>query len=82
MAPAALRTERSVAGDTALWQLEGNQFGRMPGRCCFNGVPLEEMVAVPGTVPIKNGHVRPTDAPGFGFEVTKDWVEERTVSNG
>ncbi|TVR74230.1 MAG: hypothetical protein EA415_06220 [Sphaerobacteraceae bacterium] len=41
------------------------------------GVPLEEMVAIPGTVPIKNGHVRPTDAPGFGFEVTKEWVEER-----
>ena len=43
------------------------------------GVPLEEMVALPGTVPIKNGHVRPTDAPGFGLEVTKDWLESRSL---
>jgi L-rhamnonate dehydratase len=43
------------------------------------GVPLEEMVALPGTVPIKDGHVRPTDAPGFGIEVTKDWLEAVAV---
>jgi L-rhamnonate dehydratase len=43
------------------------------------GVPLEEMVALPGTVPIRNGRVRPTDAPGFGIEVTQDWLEERVV---
>lgn len=41
------------------------------------GVPLEEMVVLPGTVPISNGVVRPTDAPGFGIEVTRDWLEER-----
>lgn len=41
------------------------------------GVPLEEMIALPGTVPIKNGYVRPTEAPGFGIEVTKEWLEER-----
>lgn len=39
------------------------------------GVPLEEMVTLPGTVPIRDGTVRPTDAPGFGLEVTKDWLE-------
>jgi L-rhamnonate dehydratase len=43
------------------------------------GVPLEEMVALPGTVPIKNGYVRPTDAPGFGIEVTKEWLESATL---
>jgi len=41
------------------------------------GVPLSEMVTVPGTVPIKDGWVRPTDAPGFGLEVTPAWLEER-----
>lgn len=41
------------------------------------GVPLEEMVVLPGTVPIKDGFVRPTDAPGFGIEVTPDWLESR-----
>ncbi len=43
------------------------------------GVPLEEMVAVPGTVPIRNGYVKPTDAPGFGFEVTREWLEQVAV---
>ena len=43
------------------------------------GVPLEELVALPGTVPIRNGHVRPSDAPGFGFEITKEWLETRAV---
>lgn len=43
------------------------------------GVPLEEMVALPGTVPIKDGYVRPTDAPGFGIEVTKEWLERVAV---
>ncbi len=43
------------------------------------GVPLEEMVALPGTVAIKDGFVRPTDAPGFGIEVTKEWLESRTA---
>jgi len=40
------------------------------------GVPLAEMSALPGTVAIKDGFVRPTDAPGFGLEVTLDWLEE------
>ena len=43
------------------------------------GVPLEEMVTVPGTAPIRNGRVRPTDAPGFGLEVTREWLEGRAV---
>ena len=43
------------------------------------GVPLEELVALPGTVPIKDGYVKPTDAPGFGIEVTKDWLERVAV---
>jgi L-alanine-DL-glutamate epimerase-like enolase superfamily enzyme len=42
-------------------------------------VPLEELVALPGTVPIRNGRVRPTDAPGFGIEVTREWLERRAV---
>jgi L-rhamnonate dehydratase len=43
------------------------------------GVPLAEMVALPGTVPITDGYVRPTDAPGFGLEITKDWLESKAV---
>ncbi|MFN8524627.1 MAG: enolase C-terminal domain-like protein [Chloroflexota bacterium] len=43
------------------------------------GVPLEELISLPGTVAIKNGRVRPTDAPGFGIEVTREWLESRSV---
>jgi L-rhamnonate dehydratase len=43
------------------------------------GVPLEEMVTLPGTVPIKDGYVAPSDAPGFGLEVTLDWLEGTPV---
>ena len=43
------------------------------------GVPLEEMVVLPGPSVIKNGKVRPSDAPGFGIEVTQQWLEERAL---
>lgn len=43
------------------------------------GVPLEEMTLLPGTPAIREGHVRPSDAPGFGLEITKEWIEERAV---
>jgi L-rhamnonate dehydratase len=39
------------------------------------GVPLAETNTLPGTAIIKDGFVRPTDAPGFGIEVTKEWLE-------
>ena len=43
------------------------------------GVPLEEMVYVPGTPPIRDGYLIPSDVPGFGIEATLDWLEDRTV---
>lgn len=43
------------------------------------GVPLEDMVVLPGTPVIKDGYLTPSDAPGFGIEVTMDWLEERAV---
>jgi L-rhamnonate dehydratase len=46
------------------------------------GVPLEEMVALPGTPAIKGGYLIPSDAPGFGLEVTKDWLEAAAASGG
>ena len=41
------------------------------------GVPLEEMVRLPGTPVVENGFVVPSDAPGFGLEITGEWLEER-----
>ena len=43
------------------------------------GVPLEEMVTLPGTPAIKGGYLTPSDAPGFGLEITTEWLESRTV---
>jgi L-rhamnonate dehydratase len=43
------------------------------------GVPLEEMRVLPGTPVIEEGYLVPSDAPGFGIEVTREWLEERTV---
>ena len=41
------------------------------------GVPLKEMTVLPGTPTIENGYVKPSDAPGFGIEVSLDWLENR-----
>jgi L-rhamnonate dehydratase len=43
------------------------------------GVPLEERVVLPGTPVIKDGYLTPSDAPGFGIEVTLDWLESKVV---
>jgi L-rhamnonate dehydratase len=39
------------------------------------GVPLDEMVRLPGTAVIRDGYLVPSDAPGFGLEVTREWLE-------
>ncbi|MBX3014260.1 MAG: hypothetical protein KF832_22245 [Caldilineaceae bacterium] len=43
------------------------------------GVPLAEMTLLPGTPAIKDGYLVPSDAPGFGLEITQAWLEERTL---
>jgi len=43
------------------------------------GVPLEEMVRLPGTPVIKDGYVKPSDAPGFGLEIDEAWLESVAV---
>lgn len=43
------------------------------------GVPLSERVVLPGTPPIENGYVVPSDAPGFGFDFDLAWVEARAL---
>ena len=39
------------------------------------GVPLEEMVKLPGTAVIQEGYLVPSDAPGFGLEIDQEWIE-------
>ena len=43
------------------------------------GVPLAEMSRLPGTPAIVDGHVIPSNAPGFGLEITAEWLEQVTV---
>ena len=43
------------------------------------GVPLEEMVHLPGTPIIKDGYLVPSDAPGFGLEITTAWLEQVAI---
>ena len=40
---------------------------------------VAEMVLLPGTAVIKDGYLVPSDAPGFGLEVTKEWLEAAAV---
>lgn len=39
------------------------------------GVPLAEMTRLPGTPAIENGYLVPSNAPGFGLEITHEWIE-------
>ena len=39
---------------------------------------LEEMTVLPGTAVIRDGRVRPSDAPGLGLDIDKEWLESRT----
>ncbi|MEM7536172.1 MAG: enolase C-terminal domain-like protein [Chloroflexota bacterium] len=43
------------------------------------GVPLAEMIKIPGTGVIENGYVKPSDAPGFGMEIDEAWIEQVMV---
>ena len=45
------------------------------------GIPLEELVVLPGTPVIKDGYLIPSNAPGFGFEFDLDWIEQRATSS-
>jgi L-rhamnonate dehydratase len=39
------------------------------------GIPLERMIAIPGTPVPRNGTIQPSDAPGFGMEIDLAWIE-------
>ena len=38
------------------------------------GVPLEEVWPIPGLAVPENGHIRPSDAPGWGMEIDEEWI--------
>ena len=38
------------------------------------GIPLEEMVRIPGLTVPRDGCLIPSDAPGFGMEIKEEWI--------
>ena len=38
-----------------------------------------ETVVLPGTAVPRDGYLVPSDAPGFGLEVTLDWLERVAI---
>ena len=46
-------------------------WGERSGGVSPPGVPLAEMVTLPGTAVIEDGYLVPSDAPGFGIEVDR-----------
>ncbi|WP_173934443.1 enolase C-terminal domain-like protein [Chelativorans sp. Marseille-P2723] len=45
------------------------------------GVPLAEVSRIPGVAVPENGKVRPSDAPGFGMDIPKEWIRPVKVLN-
>lgn len=43
------------------------------------GVPLSDMVELPGTAVIEDGCLVPSDAPGFGIEADRTWLDRVAV---
>lgn len=39
------------------------------------GVPLEEVVSIPGMALPREGRITPNDAPGFGIEIEEAWIK-------
>jgi L-rhamnonate dehydratase len=66
-------------GQHVSYAMPAIQWGERSEGVAPPGVPLEEKVVLPGTPVIKDGYLVPSDAPGFGIEVTKEWLEDRKV---
>jgi L-rhamnonate dehydratase len=43
------------------------------------GVPLQERVVLPGTPVIEGGYLVPSEAPGFGFDFSLEWLQARAT---
>ena len=55
----------------------GTTWGERSDGVAAPGVPLEDMVRLPGTAVIRNGYLVPNDQPGFGIEIDLEWIAER-----
>ena len=53
--------------------------GERSGGVSSPGVKLENGVAIPGTAVVRGGNLIPSDAPGFGIEVNKKWLDAISI---
>jgi L-rhamnonate dehydratase len=51
-------------------------WGECSGGVSAPGVPMSEATHIPGTAVPKDGYLVPSDAPGFGIEITKAQLEK------
>ena len=75
-----LGTSRSTPSQAISPASPGCPWGERSEGVAPPGVPLEEMTFLPGTAVSKDGYLIPSDAPGFGIDVTLDWLRSRTVA--
>ena len=54
-------------------------WGERSSRIAQSGVPLAQVVALPGAAVIEDGYLVPSDAPGFGIDVDMKWLEQVAV---
>ena len=52
----------------------GEKAGGLP-----KGVSQENLVELPGTAVVKDGYLVPNDAPGFGIDVDRSWIERISI---
>ncbi|HCK11798.1 MAG TPA: hypothetical protein DHW45_18125 [Candidatus Latescibacteria bacterium] len=69
-------------GQHLIYASTAMSWGERSDGVAAQGVPLKDMVRLPGTAVIEDGYLVPSDAPGFGIEVDLAWIQKRrkTVS--
>lgn len=66
-------------GQHLLFAMPAATWGERSAGVSPPGVPLTETVDLPGTAVIKDGYLIPSDAPGFGIDVDRDWLKSVAI---
>jgi L-rhamnonate dehydratase len=69
-------------GQHVIYASSGATWGERSDGVAVPGVPLEDMVRLPGTAVIEDGFLIPSDAPGFGIEIDRAWIDARREKAG
>ena len=66
-------------GQHLAYAMPAISWGERSGGVSPRGVPLSDTVDLPGTAVIKDGHLVPSDAPGFGIDINRQWLQQVAV---